>query len=79
MVVDGKVGSVGSANMDMRSFRLNFETNVVVYDEGFGGEMKDAFLRDLSHSTEITAEDYAKRGFVVRFKEPFSRLFFPLA
>ncbi len=79
VVVDGKVGSVGSANMDMRSFRLNFETNVVVYDEGFGGEMKEAFLRDLSHSTEITAEEYAKRGFVVRLKEPFSRLFFPLA
>ncbi|MEE9592656.1 MAG: cardiolipin synthase, partial [Thermoplasmata archaeon] len=79
MVVDGKVGSVGSANMDMRSFRLNFETNVIVYDETFGSQMRDAFLADLAVSSELTAEEYAERSFVVRFKEPFSRLFFPLA
>jgi cardiolipin synthase len=79
MVVDGKVGSVGSANMDMRSFRLNFETNVVVYDEKFGNQMKDAFLADIELSSELTAAEYAGRKFGVRFKEPFSRLFFPLA
>ena len=79
MVVDGKVGSVGSANMDMRSFRLNFETNVIVYDETFAGQMREAYLADLSVSSELTAEEYAKRSFGVRVKEPFSRLFFPLA
>ncbi|MDX1534020.1 MAG: cardiolipin synthase, partial [Thermoplasmata archaeon] len=78
MVVDGKVGSVGSANIGMRSFRLNFETNVVVYDETVAGAMRAAFLDDLAVSSELTPEEYAKRGFVVRFKEPFSRLFFPL-
>lgn len=79
MVVDGKVSSVGSANFDVRSFRLNFETNVLVYDETIGAQMKEAFLSDLALCTEITRETYAKRGFVVKFKEPFCRLFFPIA
>jgi cardiolipin synthase len=77
-VVDGKVASVGSANIDPRSFRLNFETNVIVFDETFGGQMKDAFLADQAVSTEITSEAYAKRSRVVRFKEPFCRLMYPI-
>jgi len=79
VVVDGKVGSVGSANFDIRSFRLNFETNAIVYDETIGARMRDAFLSDLSVCTEITPELYAKRPWIVKFKEPFCRLFFPLA
>ncbi len=77
-VVDGKVGSVGSANIDPRSFRLNFETNVIVFDETFGGQMKDAFLADQEVSTEITLKSYAKRSWIVRFKEPFCRLLYPI-
>ena len=77
-IVDGKVGSVGSANIDPRSFHLNFETNVIIFDEAIGGQMKEAFLRDVSVSTELTPQDYAKRGWVVRFKEPFCRLFYPI-
>jgi cardiolipin synthase len=77
-VVDGKVSSVGSANIDPRSFRLNFETNVIIFDEAFGTQMRDAFLADQSVCTELTTEAYAKRGFVVRFKEPFCRLLYPI-
>ncbi len=77
-VVDGKVGSVGSANIDPRSFRLNFETNVIVFDETFGAQMRDAFLADQSVSTELTSEAYAKRSLVVRLKEPFCRLLYPV-
>ena len=79
IVVDGKVGSVGSANIDPRSFRLNFETNVIIFDDAIAAQMKEAFLRDVSVSTELTAEEYAKRGWIVRFKEPFCRLFYPVS
>jgi cardiolipin synthase len=77
-VVDGKVGSVGSANIDPRSFRLNFETNVIIFDAAFCAQMRDAFLADQSVCTELTSEAYAKRRWVVRFKEPFCRLLYPI-
>lgn len=77
-VVDGKVGSVGSANLDPRSFHLNFESNVIIFDDKLGAQMRDAFLADQAESTELTPELYAKRGFVVRFKEPFCRLLYPV-
>jgi cardiolipin synthase len=78
IVIDGKIASVGSANFDMRSFRLNFETNVILYDEHIAREMRDIFLRELSLCTELTLERYRARGLVVRIKEPFARLLFPL-
>jgi cardiolipin synthase len=78
VVVDGKVGSVGSANVDPRSFHLNFETNVIIFDESLGAQMRDAFLEDQKVCTELTPELYAKRGLVVRFKEPFCRLLYPV-
>ncbi len=77
-VVDGKVGSVGSANVDPRSFHLNFETNVIIFDETFATHLRDAFLADQAVSTELTPELYAKRGLVVRLKEPFCRLLYPV-
>ncbi|MDD1679709.1 MAG: cardiolipin synthase [Methanomicrobiales archaeon] len=78
IVVDGKVASVGSANFDIRSFRLNFETNLIVYDQRLAAEMKASFLQDLSLCTELTPERYRGRGLMVRLKEPFARLLFPL-
>ncbi|MEO8504590.1 MAG: phospholipase D-like domain-containing protein [Acidobacteriota bacterium] len=46
MVVDGIFSTVGSANFDDRSFRLNEEINLFVYDAAFAGLMKERFLRD---------------------------------
>ena len=53
IVIDGAVASVGSANWDIRSFRLNFETNALMYDERVAGELKQAYLNDLSVCTEL--------------------------
>ena len=47
IVVDEMAASVGSANWDVRSFRLNFETNVVMYDQHVARELKDHYLRML--------------------------------
>jgi cardiolipin synthase len=78
IVVDGKAGSVGSANWDVRSFRLNFEANAFFYDAAVGAELVRAFEEDLAVCTEITLEDYLSRPLGVRVKESVSRLFSPL-
>ena len=78
IVVDGIAASVGSANFDVRSFRLNFEANVFFYDLEYGGQMKKAFLDDLPKCTEITLEKYKSRSRWIKAKESVSRLFSPL-
>ncbi|KLK88624.1 phospholipase D [Methanoculleus sediminis] len=78
IVVDGKAGSVGSANWDVRSFRLNFEANAFFYDAGVGADLVRAFEEDLAICTEITPETYLARPLGVRVKESVSRLFSPL-
>jgi cardiolipin synthase A/B len=77
-VVDGEACSVGTANWDVRSFKLNFETNAFIYDRGVCDELRRAFERDLEHCTQMTSERYAARGRLVRVKESISRLLTPL-
>jgi cardiolipin synthase len=78
VVVDGLAASVGSANWDVRSFRLNFEANAFLYNADYAGRLKKAFLDDLPGCTEITLETYKSRSRSVRVKEQVSRLFSPL-
>jgi cardiolipin synthase len=75
IVIDGAVASVGSANWDIRSFRLNFETNALMYDERVAGELKQAYLNDLSVCTELTPAWYASRTRYFKARSSFSRLF----
>jgi cardiolipin synthase len=78
IVIDGAAASVGSANWDIRSFRLNFETNAIIYDERVAGELKQAYLDDLSYCTELTPEWYASRSRYFKARSSFSRLFSPI-
>jgi cardiolipin synthase len=78
IVIDGVAVSVGSANWDIRSFRLNFETNAIIYDENVAGEFKQAFQNDLSHCTELTPAWYASRSRYFKIRSSFSRLFSPI-
>ncbi len=78
LVVDDEVLCFGTANMDIRSFSLNFEVNAVVYDESKAREMSELFDRDLEHCTRVTREAYASRCLKVRFKEQVCRLLSPL-
>lgn len=78
ITVDGLVSCYGTANMDIRSFELNFEVNAVIYDEETTERLEDAFLKDLSQCREITREDYEQRGVWIRLKEQVSRLLSPL-
>ena len=74
MVVDGEVSTVGSANFDRRSFRLNFETNAFIYEEAFAKNMEIRFLSDMEHGHELTLAEYDRRSTKIKFKEAVSRL-----
>lgn len=78
IVVDGKIASVGTANIDVRSFRLNFEVNAFLYDEKIAGRLVDAFQKDISLSTQMTEKLYGSRSIGIRFKESVSRLLSPI-
>lgn len=78
VMVDSKCACVGTANMDIRSFELNFEVNATIYDEATVLRLEEDFINDISFSNEVTAEAFAKRGLVRRFKEQFSRILSPL-
>ena len=78
VMVDGMVSCCGTANMDIRSFELNFEVNAVIYDSGVTGQLEQAFMDDLPHCRELTREAYVSRGRRRRLKEQCSRLLSPL-
>lgn len=78
MIVDGLVSCYGTANMDMRSFSLDFEVNAVIYDAEVSCALEKMFLDDLMDCTEITKYNYDRRNLIVRIKEQVSRLLAPL-
>ncbi len=73
-VIDGVWATVGSTNLDWRSFLHNQEVNVLVLGTGFGAQMQKAFERDLATSGEITLEAWQHRGIEVRLQEIFGRV-----
>lgn len=78
IIVDEKVFCYGTANMDIRSFALNFEVNALVYDERKAREMAELFREDLNYCKKITKDDYAGRNPSIRIKEQVCRLLSPL-
>jgi cardiolipin synthase len=78
LVIDGIVSSVGTANFDVRSFKLNFECNGIIYDTKTSQILHDIFMEDLNYSMELTRELYLERGVLIRFKESVCRLLAPL-
>jgi cardiolipin synthase len=68
-VIDGKWSTVGSTNIDTRSFLHNSELNVIVMGDAFGTEMEKAFQEDVKDSNVITLEDWRHRPWANRMKE----------
>ncbi len=62
VVVDRKMASVGTANMDLRSFDLNFEVAAFVYDREVAGRLADDFFLDLEDAEEIDFDTWSKRS-----------------
>lgn len=73
-VIDGVWSTVGSTNLDWRSFLHNYEVNAVVLGNDFGDRMRAAFLADLAQSRQLTLEQWRRRGLDERAKEVLGRL-----
>ncbi|MDG5472862.1 cardiolipin synthase [Jeotgalibacillus sp. ET6] len=78
LVTDNEAASVGTANIDLRSFRLNFEVNAFVYHQETVTTLCQIFMEDMELSTELTPELYKKRSNYIKFKESISRLLSPI-
>jgi len=78
MVADRKMAIVGTANMDTRSFDLNFEVNAIVYDEELAGELTSVFYEDLKDAEKIDAEKWQLRPWYKELAEKTARLVSPL-
>ncbi len=76
--IDGEACCFGTANMDIRSFSLNFEVNAMIYDEKVAREMERIFQEDLKLCTRITKDMYQGRSLWIRFKEQICRLLSPV-
>jgi cardiolipin synthase len=78
LVADSQVALVGSANMDMRSFRLNFEVHALVHDETTAAKLHDSFEDNAAKSRGVPKSEWDARRWTLRVKEGASRLVSPL-
>lgn len=77
-VCDDYLSSIGSANLDFRSFAINYEVNSYIYDEETALMNKGIFLYDLRQCRELTIEEWDQRPWHSRLLESLMRLFAPL-
>ena len=78
IVVDDEIASVGTANIDVRSFSLNFEVNALLYDRLLAHRLAEIFESDILDCSELTFELYKNRSSFIKFKESISRLLSPI-
>lgn len=78
IVIDDEASTVGTANIDVRSFKLNFEINAFIYDRETSHQLAELFEEDMKLSTEMTMEVYESRSRIIKFKESLARLISPI-
>ncbi len=78
VIMDDEVYCYGTANMDIRSFSLNYEMNAIVYGQEEVRKMCAIFEKDLKDCKELTVQEYDARSLQIRVKEQVSRLLSPL-
>lgn len=72
MVIDSRWATVGSTNLDRRSFELNEELNLVIYDAKVARRLEEVFAKDLEQSGPVTYERWSRRGLLARILETFA-------
>ena len=75
LIADGELVSVGSTNFDQRSFQLNDEATLNIYDKNFAAQMTDVFEKDLHRATPYTLKMWRERPWSERFAEKFIQPF----
>ncbi|MBP2001846.1 cardiolipin synthase [Paenibacillus shirakamiensis] len=78
LIADGEVASLGTANMDMRSFHLNFEVSALLVQADSVKKIVEDFERDLQSTKMIELSEFMKKRVVVRMMESAARLMSPL-
>ena len=78
IVSDGEISTIGTTNIDIRSFQLHFEINAFVYNKEIADECTEIFKYDIKNSDEVTTQSYKVRGIKQKFCEGFFRLFSPI-
>ncbi|MDE7411749.1 MAG: cardiolipin synthase, partial [Paramuribaculum sp.] len=78
MIIDNDFCSIGSANIDFRSFEHNFESTMMIYSRKANSELKHQFMIDQSHSTRLFASSWRKRPLIQKAKESLVRLLSPI-
>ncbi|WP_330677264.1 cardiolipin synthase [Paeniclostridium hominis] len=78
VVMDDSICSIGTANMDIRSFELNFEVNAFMYCPDIAIKQKEIFEADIERCIQVTQEMYDNRPQIIKFKESISRLLSPV-
>ncbi|MDR3239557.1 MAG: cardiolipin synthase [Clostridiales bacterium] len=78
IVIDSLVASVGTANMDVRSFKLNFECNAFIYDAKITRTLEEQYIHDIEDCVRLEREDYLRRSHWTKIRESVSRLLSPL-
>ena len=78
IVVDKKVAIIGTANMDIRSFDLNFEVNAIIYDKEIANNLATIFENDLKDAELVNKIQWSQRSFSRKFLEKTARLVSPL-
>ena len=76
--IDSELCAIGSANMDIRSFSINYELMAVIYDREKTLELESAFRRDREECIPFSAESYLNSRMPMRFRDSVARLFSPL-
>jgi cardiolipin synthase A/B len=78
LVSDGQLAIIGTANMDHRSYELNFEVNSMIYDTAFAEQLKGVFYDDIRNAKKINPNTWKKRPFYKQLPERVARLLSPL-
>lgn len=78
LIVDDEVVSIGTGNFDYRSFYLNFEININVYEKEISNLLKEQFLKDINDSKKVLLNDFKKRSIFSKILESIFRLLSPI-
>lgn len=75
IVSDDAITTIGTANLDDRSFEQNYEVNAIIYNKQFAGLLKEDFLKDANVSKSLSYEAFVNRPYSDKLKEGFGKLF----
>jgi cardiolipin synthase len=78
LMIDGQFCSVGTANMDIRSFEDNFEVSAIMYNNELTETLEQTFFDDLTHCKQVDSKSWNNRPMIKSIGESFARLLSPL-